>query len=173
MPRARRESSRGVTRSSGKTKVSRRFVFICVLLGVLAACNRYEYRTIECPPAVPSAQSAVAWITTAAHRRDLHVRVITLELKSFMGIPHGASVQLGPDPSTRSLDPNGEVTFSGVSAGTHALLVRGIGYDAARGNVRMPADSGVDALVTLAEDVMILDGPCGRQYRVRKPWWKP
>ncbi|MGH7655642.1 MAG: hypothetical protein ACREN6_13365 [Gemmatimonadaceae bacterium] len=148
-------------------------VFACGLVGALAACNRYEYRKIECPPPAPSAQSTVAWHTTPAHRGELHVRVVTLEWKTFMGIPQGASARLGPDPLTRGLDPNAEITFSDVSAGTHALMVREIGYPAARGTIRMPPDSGVDALVTLAEYVVVLDGPCGLQARVRKPWWKP
>jgi hypothetical protein len=158
--------------SYGKIGIVAARCLMCIAAAAaLTACNRYEYRKIECPR-VPSAQSAVAWTTTAAHRGALRVRVVTIGWTSFVGIAQGVAVQLLPDPAVHGLDLNGEITFPDVPAGARTLFVRAIGYAPARGSVRIPADSGVDALVTLAEEVVTINEICGSKIRVRKPWWK-
>lgn len=134
------------------------------------ACNRYEQRRIVCPPAPPTAVSSIAW-QQAPHAPG----TLTVEARAVN--PGTTPAAMQPQARLDSLAwhrfaTDGTVRFDLVSPGPHQLIVRALGYRAARSEVEVSAGAGVQALATLAVDRTFINEACGMTLTVRKPWWK-
>ena len=154
----------------------RRLLAPTAWLVLLFACNRYEWRTIRCPPnphPQPAPLSAIGWEPVSGLSGAVHLRVVGVRTGAALG-SYGVQARLLPDSAWRVLSAAGEILFDSVPPGAHQLEVRCLGFRAARAAIWLPArDSGVEALASMAENPIMLDGACGWGLtRVRKPWWK-
>ena len=134
-------------------------------------CNRYEYRTVECPP-VPRgiAASALGWQGTG-DPNTLLVRVRAAATGDTIPASLvGARVDRGP---WKSPGPDGAIHIEPVTTGRHVLAVRAFGYRIAVDTVLVQRDSGIVALAAMSYNRITFDESCGwMRYRAAKPWWK-
>ena len=83
----------------------------------------------------------------------------------------GAAVQLNP-ARTVYTDSIGRFRFDSTAPGKYGLVIRAIGYVAARDTIEIAPVAGAEVLAALASNPVVLDA-CGYvEVRVRKPWWK-
>lgn len=135
-----------------------------------SACHRYELRPVVCEPEPPGLlASSVSWEQVRPSTRFLRVQVRPITGDG----PIASSAQVRLDSQAwRAVDADGATRFDPLSVGSHELAVRAIGYRAARVNVHVAPDAGVQAVAVMAVDPIRLDGGCGMMYQARKPWWK-
>jgi len=150
--------------------IFRRHLLPTGLAILLLACNRYEYRTMQCPPNPRPPSSAIAWEPEAGHPRSIHLRVTAVEAGltplSYVAI-------LLPDSAWQRRTNGGDIQFDSVAPGAHHLEVRGLGFRSASVVLWVPAqDSGVEALASLAVEDIVINELCGSRQLTRKPWWK-
>ena len=135
------------------------------------ACNRYEYRTAECPQ-VPRgiAASTLGWQATPT-RNTIVVRARTAATADTIPASLvGARVDRGPWTSP---GPDGAIHIESVATGRHVVAVRAFGYRIAVDTVVVQRDSGIAAVAVMSGAPITFDESCGFVlYRTRKPWWK-
>jgi len=143
-------------------------IHVAVLLLSVAACNRYEYQTPDCPPEPPPRLQP----TTAPAPQSPGSIVGLVVRDDGSGPVSQATVvveSLGRRVDTDSL---GMFRLDGLAPGWLRLSARRIGYERGRlDSVRVSAEAG--ARVQLTMKASVLDGCPGFAVRVvQKPWWK-
>jgi hypothetical protein len=100
--------------------------------------------------------AAVAWSTAGVPIHSVRVRVIGITLAGKRELLRTADVELPAGSRGTLTSAAGEVTFTGVQSGTHELRVRAIGYRPARATFGVYDLSGVEVVVRLIQDGLIL-----------------
>ncbi len=153
--------------------------FPLVITAMTLACNRYEYQRMECGSTPPS-RSAIAWEGVPTRSlagegvptKSLVGKVVSLKTGNPI---RGAAVQLNPARTVYS-DSIGRFRFDSTAPERYGLVIRAIGYVAARDTIEIApvagAEAGAEVFAALASNPTVLS-MCGHlKVRVRKPWWK-